>query len=209
VLIHDPTLRRTTSGRGAVAAFSAAQLARLDAGGWHSPAYAGEPVPRLEDVLAWCRAHDVWMNVEIKAARRHEAQAGSAVAAACARAFADVLPAESERAPQLPLLSSFKRAALLAAQAAVPELPRGYLFDRIPAKWPAELAALGCVALHCNHLKLARPLARAIKDAGYWLFCYTVNEPARAQELLEWGVDALCTDRLDLIGPEFAAGAAA
>ncbi|MGB3428629.1 MAG: glycerophosphodiester phosphodiesterase family protein, partial [Burkholderiaceae bacterium] len=38
-----------------------------------------------------------------------------------------------------------------------------------------------------------------------WLFCYTVNEPARARDLLAWGVDAFCTDRIDLIGPDFAA----
>jgi glycerophosphoryl diester phosphodiesterase len=30
-----------------------------------------------------------------------------------------------------------------------------------------------------------------------------VNEPARARELFDWGVDALCTDRIDLIGPAF------
>jgi glycerophosphoryl diester phosphodiesterase len=106
------------------------------------------------------------------------------------------------------LLSSFERDVLVAAQAAAPELPRGYLFDRIPAKWQAELTALGCVALHCNHTKLARNMARAIKDAGYWLFCYTVNAPARADELLQWGVDALCTDRLDLIGPQRGGAAA-
>ncbi len=46
-------------------------------------------------------------------------------------------------------------------------------------------------------------MARAIKDAGYWLFCYTVNDPARARELLDWGVDAFCTDRIDLIGAGF------
>ena len=40
-------------------------------------------------------------------------------------------------------------------------------------------------------------------DAGFGLFCYTVNEPTRAAELLEWGVEAFCTDRIDLIGPDF------
>jgi len=45
---------------------------------------------------------------------------------------------------------------------------------------------------------------RAVKDAGYWLFCYTVDDPGRASEILGWGVDALCTDRIDLIGAEFA-----
>jgi len=33
---------------------------------------------------------------------------------------------------------------------------------------------------------------------------YTVNQPLRARELLSWGVDAICTDRIDTIGPDFA-----
>ena len=46
--------------------------------------------------------------------------------------------------------------------------------------------------------------ARAVKEAGYGLFCYTVNDAGRARELLAWGVDAFCTDRIDLIHPDFA-----
>jgi glycerophosphoryl diester phosphodiesterase len=33
--------------------------------------------------------------------------------------------------------------------------------------------------------------------------CYTVNDPAQARTLFGWGVDAICTDRLDLITPDF------
>ncbi|HEX7156357.1 MAG TPA: glycerophosphodiester phosphodiesterase family protein, partial [Burkholderiaceae bacterium] len=51
VLIHDPTLDRTTDGRGAVGRLSAAELARLDAGSWHSAHFAGEPVPALTRAL--------------------------------------------------------------------------------------------------------------------------------------------------------------
>jgi glycerophosphoryl diester phosphodiesterase len=46
---------------------------------------------------------------------------------------------------------------------------------------------------------LTAAIARKVKDAGYWLFCYTVNEPQRVRELFDWGVDALCTDRIDLV----------
>lgn len=204
VLMHDPTLERTTSGRGPVAALPAAELARLDAGAWHSKRFAGEPVPQLADVIAWCRTHGVWLNVEIKPVPGYEDATGTQVAAACARAYADLLPTDAARFAQLPLLSSFARRALVAARAAAPGLPRGYLVDAVPAHWAAELAALDCMALHTNHRRLKRATARAIKDAGYWLFCYTVNEPARARELLDWGVDAFCTDRLDLIGADFA-----
>jgi glycerophosphoryl diester phosphodiesterase len=60
------------------------------------------------------------------------------------------------------------------------------------------------VALHCDHRQLTATLAAQIKRAGFGLLCYTVNETARARQLLDWGVDALCTDRIDLIPPDFA-----
>ena len=45
VVIHDPTLDRTTDGTGPVAARTFAELRALDAGGWKSPLFAGERKP--------------------------------------------------------------------------------------------------------------------------------------------------------------------
>ena len=59
------------------------------------------------------------------------------------------------------------------------------------------------MAIHTNHKHLTSGLAREIRLAGFGLFCYTVNNPIRARELLAWGVDGFCTDRIDLIGPDF------
>jgi glycerophosphoryl diester phosphodiesterase len=202
VLMHDATLGRTANGRGAVAAHTAAELARLDAGGWHSARFAGEPVPRLAEALALCRAHALWPNVEIKPAPGHEARTGTLVAQTVALAYAAELTAGDAAA--LPLLSSFSEAAVTAARVVAPRLPRALLVDRVPDDWAERVAAHAAVSLNVNHRHLTAAQARAIKAAGCALFCYTVNDPARARELLAWGVDAFCTDRLDLIGPDFA-----
>jgi glycerophosphoryl diester phosphodiesterase len=61
---------------------------------------------------------------------------------------------------------------------------------------------LGCVALHTDHRYLTAELVREIRESA-WLFVYTVNTLERAQVLFDWGVDALCTDRIDLIPPDF------
>ncbi|NCZ28766.1 MAG: hypothetical protein EBX70_03555 [Betaproteobacteria bacterium] len=53
VLMHDANLDRTTNGIGPIRQFNWAELARLDAGSWHSEAFAGEPIPRLDSALAW------------------------------------------------------------------------------------------------------------------------------------------------------------
>jgi glycerophosphoryl diester phosphodiesterase len=104
----------------------------------------------------------------------------------------------------VPLLSSFSFEAILAARRVAPDLPRALLTDQVPADWRALLERSGAASVNTDHTQLTNEQARAIKQAGYWLFCYTVNEPDRARELLSWGVDAFCTDRIDLIGPGFA-----
>lgn len=208
VLMHDPTLERTTGVAGAVTAKSAEELSRLDAGSWHSAGFAGEPVPRLVEALDYCRAQSIWPNVEIKPAPGHESRTGALVAQTVARSFADVLQSAGAGTrgfdPHLPLLSSFSEEAIAAARGAEPALPVALLIDDVPDDWMSRLQRLGAVSLHANHRQLDAATARTVKRAGYWLLCYTVNDARRARELLDWGVDAFCTDRIDLIGADFA-----
>jgi glycerophosphoryl diester phosphodiesterase len=100
-------------------------------------------------------------------------------------------------------LSSFQPASLAAAKEAVPELPCGALTKSIPPDWHNRIQKLGCVSLHCDYRMLLPQQARAVRDAGYWLLCYTVNDPQIVRVLFDWGVDAIVTDRLDLIAPDF------
>ncbi|MGH6609976.1 MAG: glycerophosphodiester phosphodiesterase [Burkholderiaceae bacterium] len=208
VLMHDPTLERTALMAGTIAEQPAAALARVDVGTWHSPRFAGETVPTLEQTLRFCRENGVWPNIEIKPAPGFDAATGAAVANTTARVYADLIRVGDDRAERVdqrvPLLSSFSSAALIAAREAVPDLPRGWLIAEAPANWRDELDRLACVALHTDHRRLTPQLARSINESGAWLFCYTVNSVERAKEIFEWGVDALCTDRIDLISADFA-----
>jgi glycerophosphoryl diester phosphodiesterase len=52
VLLHDPTLDRTTSGKGRLAEFDFDPVRALDAGRWFSAAFAGTRVPTFEEALA-------------------------------------------------------------------------------------------------------------------------------------------------------------
>ena len=85
----------------------------------------------------------------------------------------------------------------------MPELARGALTKSIPPDWQHWMQELGCVSLHCDYRMLLPQQARAVRAAGYWLLCYTVNDPAIARVLFDWGADAIVTDRLDLIPPDF------
>ena len=199
VVMHDPYLGRTVAGSGNIPDYDAAELVQMDAGSWFSKSYAAEPVPYFVEYAQYCKANGIWMNIEIKPADGHDAATGATVARIAAALFADVLGT-----PAAPLLSSFSMDALGAARDAAPALARACLFDALPADWQAQASALGAVAIHTHHKRLTEADARAIHAAGLGLLCYTVNTPHRARQLLAWGVDSLCTDRLDLIGPDFA-----
>ncbi len=194
VLMHDPDFGRTIGGIGSVATTSYADLALRDAGSWFGPRYAGEPVPRYDDVVRFCVANDVWMNVEIKPSPGREVETGRVVGeVTAALALRDGLPI---------LFSSFAPAALEAASTAAPNVPRGLLFGALPADAVASARALGCVSVHADHRHLDREEVARLQAAGFAVMVYTVDEPSRARKLLAWGVDAVCTDRIDLMKRE-------
>ncbi len=197
VLIHDETLERTTNGRGNVADTPAPVLGTLDAGAWFDAHYRGEPVPLFVDAARLCLSLGLWANIEIKPATGHEATTGRVAATLAAQVWQDAPPG------LVPLLSSFSEAALAAARSAAPQLPRGLLLDAVPDDWHARMTALGCLSLHCNQARLDERTAQGIVQAGYGLATWTVNDPDAARRLFAWGVDAVFTDRLDLIGPDF------
>lgn len=201
VVMHDPYLGRTVPGSGNVFDYDAAELVTMDAGSWFSGQYRGEPVPLFTQVVDFCKANGIWMNIEIKPAPGFEEETGRVVGALTRALFGPEIGRDD--LTQLPLFSSFSSVALAAARDAAPSIPRGLLLDVAPPDWEEQARALDAVALHMNQKHLTPPLASAIHRAGFGLFCYTVNDLVRARELLGWGVDAFCTDRIDLIGPQF------
>ena len=200
VVMHDPYLGRTVAGSGNVYDYDAAELVALDAGAWFGSQFKGEPVPLFTQYVAFCKANGIWMNIEIKPAPGFEAETGRVVGE-LTRALFGLEIAQDDPA-QLPLMSSFSPVALAAAMQAAPAVPRALLLDQLPPDWQVQARALDAVAIHTNHKHLTAALARQVKEAGFGLFCYTVNDPARAREIMGWGVDGMCTDRIDLIGPD-------
>ena len=79
-LLHDATLQRTTNGHGRAADLAWSELAQLDAGSWHSRAFAGEPPASLEGVAAFCLENGYALNIEIKPTPGSEAETGRVVA---------------------------------------------------------------------------------------------------------------------------------
>jgi glycerophosphoryl diester phosphodiesterase len=193
-LMHDATLERTASGAGTGGDRSWSQLSQLDAGSWHSRAYAGEPLPTLENLARFCLANGYFLNIEIKPTPGLEERTGEVVAREAARLWAD--------AAVLPLLTSFRPESLQAAQAAAPHLPRGLLLDTLWTGWLETALSLGCVAVVCNQALWDTSTVTQAKSAGFKCLSYTVNDEWAAQRLIELETDGIITDRVDLFAPD-------
>ncbi len=192
-LLHDSTLDRTTPARGIAGDRSWSELSRLDAGGWHSRAYAGEPIPTLDAIAAFCLRNRHALNIEIKPTEGLEARTGEVVAQHAARLWAGQ--------PVVPLLSSFQPGSLAAAQAAVPELPRALLLEALHDGWLAQAKALGCVAVVADHREMTGEAIAQLHGAGMRALVYTVNEADHARALLALKIDGIITDAVDRFAP--------
>jgi len=191
ILMHDDTLDRTTTGRGPVASASRALVATLDAGAWFGPDWRGAGVPTLVDTVALLAELGLQANIEIKPCPGREAETATAVV--------DVIRRHWPTGRPLPLLSSFSPLSLAVARDTASELPRGLLIWEYVMEWASVAADLGCVSIHCAEQYLYRDWVDRIRQAGYGLAAYTVNDPARARELAAWGVQCFISDRPDVI----------
>lgn len=196
-LLHDATLERTTDGAGTAGELPWLRLMKLDAGGWHSRRYAGEPMPTLDAIARYVLRNGFHLNLEIKPTPGDETRTGEAVAHACARLWQ-----ASRHAPASPpLLTSFKPQALHAARAAQPQLPRGLLLDHWWAGWREEAQALQCAAVVAHWSMLDAATITDLHGQGWRALAYTVNDPAEADRLLRAGIDGLITDAVDRFSP--------
>lgn len=187
VVVHDSTLKRTTSGRGAVRDRTLAEIRKLDAGSWFAPRFSGERMPTLDDVLKL--GSRVNLNLEIKGR--------SAPAAVAAReVWRRVVDAGLE---DRTLISSFDVKILKALRAFDRRAPLGFPWEsglRDPVRRALTLA---CRMMLLEVGALSEKRARRCRDAGLDVWVYTINDPEEMRRVLDLGVDGIITDRPDLL----------
>jgi glycerophosphoryl diester phosphodiesterase len=186
ILLHDEKLERTTNGRGKAALLPLAEIRRYDAGCRFGPSFRGERVPTLAEAVVLLGELGVGANVELKAVRGREAETGAMAASLLRGLWPPQLPA--------PLISSFSPKALAAVRACAPRIARGILFRAVPRNWRVLPERLGCATIHADHRGLHPALVAEIRESGYPLLAYTVNDPGRANTLFGWGVTSVFSD---------------
>ena len=191
-LLHDEHLERTTNGTGVAGSHEWSHLTQLDAGSWHSTAYAGEALPSLEGIAKFCISNGYFLNIEIKPTPGTAAMTGAIVAKEALRLW------QGESIP--PLLTSFKTEALVAAKQTAPLLPRGLLLDSLWDGWLEAALELECVAIVCNYKLWNEELVETVHAQKIRCLSYTVNDQDIADSLIALGTDGIITDSVDELG---------
>ena len=216
VVHHDSTLERTTSGRGPLAALTADELGRLDAGYFFrpvdsppapsasGPAAARQPapypfrgltggVPRLDEVLRRYPAATCIIELKVNEPE-------------LAHRTIDVVRAAG--AIDRVALGSFGLRVLRAARAYEPRILTGAAREetrlalyRSWVRWPVKHPAYNAfqVPETSGSTRVVSPrFVRYAHDAGLAVQVWTVNDEADMHRLLDWGVNAIISDRPDL-----------
>ena len=202
VVHHDASLTRTTNARGEVSALTADELSRVDAGyhfrlnGSHPFRGQGAGVPTLAGVLA--RYRDVRIIVELKLNTKELAGAAldvvrraDALDRVCFGSFGlRVLRAARSMEPALATSAAREevRWALYRSWFRSPVRRRHYAGFQVP-EWAGRTRVV------------SRRFVEAAHRAGLGVQVWTVDDEHHARRLLDWGIDALITDRPDVIIP--------
>lgn len=189
VVIHDADLKRVGGVRKRVGALTWAELSRVDVGSWFGPSFAGERVPRLEEVmeLAEGRAE---LQLEIKNPERPYP--------GIAERVVNLLRARKALDGKV-CISSFDHECLYLVRTLASWARIGYLVGLSRrATALREARELGAESVHMSSRQADRRWVEAVHRNRRKVLVYTVNEPRDYERLCRLGVDAVFTNFPDL-----------
>ena len=197
IVLHDPTLERTTTGRGAVrdlprAALASARLKDREG------RVTDEPVPTLDEVLVLAAAGSVELLPEIKLGPGRQPYPGieaKVLALLRARrllARTTIQAFDTETLARLRALEPSARTMLLVARSRV-ERDGGAPVEAV--RWAREA---GATDLGMDHWLVDASVVAAARAAGIRLSVWTVNDEADLRRMIGLGVDVVMSDRPDL-----------
>jgi glycerophosphoryl diester phosphodiesterase len=178
IVHHNPTL---ADGRALV------DVAKSDL-----PAH----LPTLDEALDACTG--MWVNVEIK---NDESEPDFDPTDSIAARVIECLVRRGE--DDRWLISSFRRETVDACRQLAPSIATAWLTVAIddPAATAASLVASGHAAVHPWVDLLTRDALDVMHAHGLSVNVWTCDDPAKMAELIDWGIDGICTNVPDVALP--------
>jgi len=192
VVVHDATVDRTTSGSGRVSHLTLDALKRLDAGAKFDPKFAGESIPTLEEVFE-AVADRLLINVELT----HYDNLRDGLE------YRVVALIDTHGLAERVIVSSFSPLSLRHVKQAARRIACGLLYmPDLPLffrrAWFAPLIP-GLDAHHPQHVLVDAAFVRRRHVRGQTVNVWTVNGEADMRRMVDAGVDAIMTDRPDVL----------
>lgn len=185
VLMHDATVDRTTNGSGRLAELSLAEVRTLDAGAWFGPAFAGTPVPLVEEFLDVLAASASRALVELK---------GDWTPQAAAQLVSQIGARGLERRVAVASFDA-RTLALLASESDV--ISRLAILRALPEDVVGAARSLGVrgVLVKGRAVTQRPEIVDELHAARIRVVVYTFNEDREWREAIDLGVDGIVTDR--------------
>ncbi|EIE3631172.1 glycerophosphodiester phosphodiesterase [Staphylococcus pseudintermedius] len=205
VAMHDDKVNRTTNGTGRVDHYTLAELKQLDAGSWfnqkypkyQNPQYVGQQVPTLDEIFSRygtsvnyyieTKSPDVYPGMEEQLLRQLH-QYG--------------LDCKKNLRNGKVVFQSFSRDSLKKVHHENPRIPLIQLLERgeLPRQSNADLKKIQSYAVGVgpDYHDLTAQNTRTLRQQGFYIHPYTVNDQKTMARLNQYGVTGVFTNYPDL-----------
>jgi len=192
ICLHDASLKRTAGVNRRIVECSLDELRTYDVGSWKGPQFTGERIPTLEELFA-----------TVPTGKRFYVEVKSGLE--IVEPLHDVI-GDCALPPEQIVLISLQLPVVTALKQAIPQCPAYWVVEFKRAEtgqWQpnardiigsAERAGLNGLDLMAAG-PIDAPLVKRIKTAKLELCVWTVDDPVRAQRLIDLGVRRITTNR--------------
>jgi len=193
VLLHDETFKRTAGLDRKVTEVDYDTIAKLDAGSWKDPKFAGEKIPTFQEYLGLFKGTNTRPVIEIKMGGIEQ----------------QVLDAVKEAGmTNRVVVIAFSEDVVKKIRELEPNISAAWLYGKKEDTWTVEQMAdfLTERAQYCNtnildlnHGLLSPELLKILRNRGFFVWAWTVNDAPRMETLLRWGIDTITTDKPNVL----------
>ena len=197
---HDYALDRTSDGTGLIMNFRYAELLQLDIGGWMDPAFAGQRIWTLDQLLDFCRETGLILNLELKNDVFFYPELEQRVIdSVCRRGMQEQV-----------LVSSFNHPSMQLLKTMCSEIRTGLLYDKPLLDIKAYLERSNADCVHPPYLLLRQQpdLIPLFHNQGMKVNTWTVDLEPDIRSMTAAGADGLISnwpDRLCRVAAELSA----
>jgi glycerophosphoryl diester phosphodiesterase len=197
VIIHDDTLGRTSNvsniekfadrSHWNVSDFTFEELQELDFGSWFN--HISEPILTLEKALSFAKEEQQYLNIEIKDMSKTFSDE------IVVRIIIDMI--KKTHTEDIVLLSSFHHNYLPICKELSSQITTAVLQSYYhPNDLINYLHTMQVNAYHPEDMITDQKTVVELKEAGFFINVFTVNDAKRKEVLFEWGVNGIFTDIL-------------